>query len=270
MKEVWNYTDYKIFISDIISSSKDLSKSALAKFCNCQSAYISQVLGAHAHLSLEQAYNAAEYLSLTISEQDFFLNLVQLNRSGTRDLQNYFKNKLKSLKDEHLNLSKRIKSQDKLTNDEQAYYLSSWLNMVIHLMTTIPKYKTEEDIAEALSLPVAKVKESIEFLITTGLIKKKKNGYKAGTTFSHITSSSHLLPLMHSNNRQLTIDTITRLKKQDFANNLIYSSIISLSEDDYNQIKEILISSIDKSKKIIKASKEEVLGVFNLDFIKLA
>jgi uncharacterized protein (TIGR02147 family) len=268
-KDLWAYKDYKKYITDRLDDSKELSRSGLAAACQCQSAYVSQVLGGNANLSAEQIFKASVYLNLSNEEHDYFMLLAQMNKAGTAELKDYYKAKLLQLNQDRLNLSKRLNTKSVLSVTEQAQYFSSWMYVVVHLMTTIAEYKNEEDIAEVLALPVAKIRETMDFLIRTGLVIRKKEGFAAGGTYNHLSSDSHLLPMMHINGRQLAAETIQRMQQRDFSTNLIYTSTITLSRDDFNKIKEILIQAIQETKDIIRPSKEEILGVFNLDFIRL-
>ena len=90
-----------------------------------------------------------------------------------------------------------------------------------------------------------------------------------GKTRFHLDSASHLLPLMHLNSRNLVVEKLQRFKASELSSNLIYSSVISLSKNDFKRIKNILIDAIKQSKEIIKDSPEEILGLFNLDFIEI-
>ena len=168
-----------------------------------------------------------------------------------------------------LNLSKRLDVKNTLTEDEKAQYYSSWIYSVIHLMTTLPEDMTQERISSQLSLSMSKVSEVTSFLQASGLIQKKKNVFVPGKTTFHLDSSSHLLPLMHLNSRNLVMEKIQKFKTNELSSNLVYSSAITLSKDDFKKIKDVLIRAIQDSKEIIKSSPEEILGVFNLDFIEI-
>jgi len=267
--EIWKYKDYKDLLTDKITAEKGLSKSGLAKACNCQSAYISQILNGHANLSAEQLLSAGEYINLSESEIDFFILLHSFNKAGTSQLRKYYKTKIDEFIEHSLNLSKRLDVKNTLTEDEKAKYYSSWLYTVIHLMTTLPEKMTIERISSHLSITQSKASDVTNFLQTCGLIQKKNNYYLPGKTRFHLDSNSHLLPLMHLNSRNLVIEKIQKFKTSELSSNLIYSSAITLSKDDFKKIKNILISAIQDSKEIIKDSSEEVLGLFNLDFIEI-
>lgn len=266
---IWNSNDYKNYINSKISSEKSLSKSNLAKACQCQSAYVSQVLNAHANFSLEQIYSTSKYFNHNSHEHDFFILLFQWNRAGTVELKKYFKDQMNTLASKRLKLSNRLEIKNQLSTEEQAKYYSSWIYPATHLATTLPNLKSEADIAEMLSVPNSKISEAISFLTEIGLIDKVDGKFVSGLTTNHLSSDAPLLPLLHTNSRQLVIDRVNRLKKQDLADNIIYSSTITLSQKDFNKIKDILIETIKKSKSIIHDSEEEIMAVFNLDFIQL-
>ena len=152
---------------------------------------------------------------------------------------------------------------------EQSYYYSSWINAAVHLMAIMPSVKDLNDITGALNVPYEKVKASLDFLLSTGLIEKTKDGFKSGNSQLHLSPESPLLSHMHQNARQLVLEKLQRSEAKDLKNNLIYSSIISLSQEDFNRIKDILIVTIQEVKTIVHPSEEEILGVFNLDFISM-
>lgn len=268
-KGIWTFKDYKEFIDHALEMNPSLSKSGLAKATTCQSAYISQVLRGTAHFSLEQAMKAAQYLELTTDEQDYFLTVLQYNRAGTTELKNYFKSKMDEISKSHLTLSKRLKTKHTLSIAEQSYYYTSWINAAVHLMVIMPQVKDLSDLARLLNVPLEKVKKSLEFLLKTGLVEKTKTGYKSGNSYIHLSPDSPLLPHMHMNTRQLVMEKLQRFEAQDLKDNLIYSSTITLSQKDFDKIKEVLIGTIQEIKSVIRTSEEEVLGVFNVDFISI-
>ena len=152
LNEIWKYKDYKQLLTDKIQTEKSLSKSGLAKACNCQSAYISQILNGHANLSTEQLLSAGEYINLNESEVDFFILLHSFNKARTPKLRKYYKNKIDDFIEQSLNLSKRLEVKNALTKDEKAKYYSNWIYTVIHLMTTLPDKMTIDNIASHLSI----------------------------------------------------------------------------------------------------------------------
>lgn len=268
-RNIWKYKEHKDFVKDTIENTKGLTKSALAKACQCQSAYISQILNGHANFSIEQAISAGSYLGLLPQEQDFFILLYQENRAGTVEARSYFQNKIEISINENLTLSKHINTKTMLTKDEKTQYFSNWYYTALHLSTTLMDSPNLMEMAKMFDLSIERVTEIMDFLLKTGLVIKENNKYKPGETRLHLDSKSYLTPLVHSNTRHFVIDKIAKLEQKDFADNLIYSSTISLSHKDYLKIKEKLIKTIKEIKTTIKDSKEETLGVFNIDFMRL-
>ncbi len=68
---------------------------------------VSQVMAGSKDFTLEQAKKVAEYFVLPKFETDYFLLLVQIERAGTQDLKNYFREKRDEIKKESLKISKR-------------------------------------------------------------------------------------------------------------------------------------------------------------------
>lgn len=53
------------------------------------------------------------------------------------------------------------------------------------------------------------------------------------------------------------------------ARNVHYSSVLSLAEDDIEQIRTLFLDMLEKSEKILKNSKDEVLCGFNFDLFHI-
>ena len=93
MKSVFDFKDYKAYFRDCEQVRKSLERgfrTKLAEFIGCQSGYISHVLNDSAHLSLEQGYKAAVFLSMSERERKYLLLMIEAARAGTKELRAHF------------------------------------------------------------------------------------------------------------------------------------------------------------------------------------
>lgn len=73
---------------------------------------MSQVLKGQVHLTPEQALGLTEFWELTTVERDYFLNMVFMERAGTKSLRQYYFSKLETLKKSNSQISKHVYEKD--------------------------------------------------------------------------------------------------------------------------------------------------------------
>lgn len=268
MKNVFQYKDYKAYLNDLIQSKPARGrgiKSDLANFISCQTSYLSSVLKGPSHFSLEQADFVNRYFGHNTEEAHFFLLLIQLARAGTKELKKYFKDQIESIRKKRLILKDQLDVKETLSREDQATYYSHWYFSAIHIILTIPKFQTKDNIASAMNLPLNKVSQILEFLLSVGLAEQVGQRYVVGKKRIHLEGDSPVISKHHSNWRMLAI----RALESDNPEDLHYSSVVTVSEKDAYKIKSDLIEAIQKAKDCIKTSKEEKIFSFCLDFFEI-
>ena len=103
-KDLFEYSSYKDFITSKVGprNGRKGVRGAIARALGCQPTYISQILYAKAHLSLEQAEALTKFFGLTTDEAHFFLLLVQRERAGTQNLKTYFNGQIERVREQRL------------------------------------------------------------------------------------------------------------------------------------------------------------------------
>jgi uncharacterized protein (TIGR02147 family) len=264
---VFDFHDYKVFLEALSAQRASLQRgfrSRLAEALDCQNAYISQVLNTHANFSLEQGFKISQFLQLTGKETRYFILLIEHARAGTADLRAYFETDLRELREKHLDIKERVGSKQ-LSSEDQSIYYSSWMHATVHVLTTIPKFRTASAIAEALSLEMRVVTEVLLFLLQTGLLVEKKNELHPGETQLHLGKDSPHIRQHHANFRIAAIQSLSSKIDRD----LHYSTVSSLSVSDAEKLKSKLVQVIQEYVETVKPSKEEALYNFNLDFYNM-
>ena len=259
---IFDFENYKKYVLKTLEL-RNLGKSTLARACQCQPAYVSQVLGGEADFSLEQADRLNTFFQHSREESKFFILLLQQNKAGTKSLRSHFDEEIAEFRKRRLNLKERLNVRATLTEENQARYYNSWLFGAIHVLVTIPGYTTKESIAKKLKVEQKVVNEAVEFLSSCAIIEETETGYRMGKARLHLGSDSPWIARHHVNWRLKAIEDLEYRYSPD---QLHYSSIVTLSETDFSRINEILIRSIGQSKEIIRNSPAERLVCFNIDW----
>ncbi|MAE57479.1 MAG: hypothetical protein CME69_01285 [Halobacteriovorax sp.] len=271
---IYEYQNYKKYLNDYIKNlpySGRGQKAKIAKELRIHTAYVSQVLNKDANFTLEQTIELSALLNLTKSEEEYLLLLVQKERAGSKKLENYFLKQINSFVDNQKKLKNRLEAQDEIDKLDQQTYYSSWHYLAVHALISTEKFHTPKAIAERLKISVNKSKEIIEFLLSAGIIEKNNNLYEIGSRDIHLSSDSPMISKHHTNWRMKAISSLDARSDSDDQSyeDMHYSGIISVTEKDAKKIKDILIKSIQKSRKIISESDTEEIFCYTLDMFKI-
>ena len=120
-----NYIEYLNIRLGGRSQRKGL-KSKLAKSIGCSNAYLTNVLREKANLSLEQAMPANDFFQHSKIESEYFLFLVQRDRSGNHQLKRFFQDRLDIILTERSSVAKRLGQKNSLSEEEKAKFYSSF------------------------------------------------------------------------------------------------------------------------------------------------
>ncbi|MGZ3775863.1 MAG: TIGR02147 family protein [Pseudobdellovibrionaceae bacterium] len=266
-KSIFDFSDYKSYLEAKTGASGTRKgvKAAIAKAINCQPTYVSQVLHGKAHLSLEQAEILNGFFSHSKEEAFYFLLLVQKDRAGSKALRDFFHEQIDEVLRKRLVLTKRLGAKETLSEIHQATYYSSWIYAAIHIALTIPELRMREALSVYFNLPVRKVTEALDFLISTGLVRSTDKGYEVTNAQIRLGNDSKNILKHHTNWRLQSAESLDREQLTD----MHYSGVVSLSKSDVVKVKNILLEAVKKSQDLIKDSKEEELCAMVIDFFNL-
>lgn len=267
--DLFEYSDYRKYLNRVFSKGhKDLygNKSMLAKHLNCQSSYISQVCTFRTHLNLEHGLKISEYLGLDTSATEYFLVLIQLERAGTPKLRGHFEDQRKKILSSRELIQSQIKVKDQITLEDQTTYYSNWYYSAVHIACALPNINSDLELSRLLHLPIDLTSETVNFLISCGLINRAKNkDLVIGKKRIHVGENSRFINNHHRNWRLQAIKQIEFREKED----LCYSGVLAISTEDATKIKKIFLNAIRLSEPIINESLEENLYTVLLDFSRL-
>lgn len=267
-QSVFDYENYKTLIVDALHQrfqGRRGARSKLARTIGCHTAYVSQVLNGSSHFSLEQSERAASLLGFNLAETRYLLALNQYERAGTPELKKICAEQINELIDKQFQFKGRLQYKKALTAEDRAQFYSSWIYGAIHVLVSVPGCSSAKGISDYLGLPPAQVMEALDFLTTTGLVKKKGTMYEIGVTHIHLDGESPLIAHHHKNWRLKVSQMLDCQNPSD----LHYSSVITASKADSVRIKRILAKAIDDVRKVVRSSDNEACYSYLIDFFSL-
>jgi uncharacterized protein (TIGR02147 family) len=262
---IFELADYKSFLKQKMKLAKSLGRggmSRLAEHLEVHPTLVSQVISGPKDFTEEQALVIAEYFGLGELEKDYFLTLVKIERAGTQHLKNHYRQSRDKMRQDSLQLSKRLDSKRTLSDEEKAQFYSSWLYSAVHVLTSIDDGADFNFICQRIKLPPAKVRKILDFLIRIQMVIEKNGKFSPGTTMTHVGRDSAFVVQHHTNWRVKSIEKIESLTEEE----LMYSLNVSLSRKDFKLLREELVQVIQSFLKVIKDSPAEDVAQFNLDF----
>ena len=264
---IYDYLKYTDFIENQIKTNRPSYgyKSRLAEAAECQRSFISHVLNGQAHFTHEQSIRLANFWKLSFAEKEYFLDLVSLARAGDRELKDFFTQKLLRARQEQENLAKRIENKKALPEADAATYYSGWEYAAIHILITIPEFREVRPISERLGLHEGVVKKVLQELENLGLAQFAKGKWSATDKTIHIGRDSKFNNLNHHHWRQRALMNSFLNEPSD----VHYTSVCSISRDDFDKIRKLVFDLIDESRKVVSPSKEEELFCLTCDWFKV-
>lgn len=262
---VYDYQDYKKYLFNRLDSEDGLGKGGRSRLCEamgCQTAYLSQVLNGGAHLNMEQAEAVSRFIGHGDEETEYFLLLVQLGRAGTSSLRTFIKKQLDRIEKRRRQLSHRLPIGEEISREQQLKYYSSWIFATIHVLTTVPEFRTAEAIANRLGITRGDAVSVLEFLCRCGLMTNRDGNYEATKSRIHLGDDSDLVSRVHMNWRLRAMGAIERNDQAE----LHYSSVVTVARADIPVIREKLMQAIEAVKVLVKVSPAEEAVGFTLDW----
>ncbi len=268
-KEVFDFTDYKSFLEFLVGGrgTRTGKRLQLAKACQCNTTYISQVINGNGQLSLEQAYRVIKFAKFTQEEGHYFLLLVHRARAGSHDLKKYYEEQLTNILQKRLSLKERLQIRAEINPEAEARYYSQWYFAAIHSALAIPSLRTKASLAKFFLLPPSTVSEVLDFLLRYQLAKYENGKYEIGQLQIHLKKDSANIGKHHSNWRMRAISSLERESKED----VHYSGIFTCNLKTLEQIKQKIVKEIKSSVELVteSPSPDEKIYSFVIDFFNL-
>lgn len=268
MTELFEISDYRKIVRFWIKSRPQKGRGEIQKISDnlgIPASVFSLTLSGSRDLSPDHALLLAEYMGLMNLEKDYFLTLVQIEKASHHKYKDHLKKKLLSLKEESLNLIKRITHEKKLDDQDQQEFYSSWIYSGIRLYCSIGDGATLDELNKKFMLTQESLLKILDFLVRTGLVVQKNSKYQMGPQRTFLERSSHLVGRHHTNWRLKAIERSSNLRNQE----LMFTGPLTCSKKDQQIIREKLAQTIKEIADLVKDSSAEEFWYFGIDFIKM-
>lgn len=265
---IYDFLQYKPFLMEFIASFPKKGRGQalkLSKHLGVSSVVISQILKAERHMTHEQALSCSEFYGFDERATEYFLDMVAKDRAGTHKLSQYYLKKLKKIQSEESQVKSRIVQAQQLSEIETAQFYSNWFYSGIRLLSSIPEFKTVDDIASHLRLSRTKVREVVNFLIRLGLCVEDNGGITMGPSATYLDPTSAFANNHRRNWRTKAIEKMT----EPGSNDLFYTSPMSLSSADVKIIRKEILAFVGTVSKRVADSPCEVVACLNIDLFEL-
>ncbi|MES2801732.1 MAG: TIGR02147 family protein [Bdellovibrionota bacterium] len=264
---VFKYTDYRQFLTEKLNEhgAKSGAKSALATSVGCQPGFISHVISGKAHFSLEQAQRANAFFKHGEEESNYFILIVSYSKAGTNELKDYFLKQIEKILQKEISVEKSVSTNINSKAEFSSEYYSNIYYQIVHMMLTI-KPLSAKSIADELKQNIDFISSVCKKLQDFGLLESVRDlFYAKSDIFIHLPKESPFIATHHTNFKILTIESVKKREKND----LHYSSLVTLSNEDVHIIKNLILEMNTKSIEKISQSKPECMYGYAFDFFKI-
>lgn len=238
----------------------------VAQYLKVHPSFVSQVFHGDKDFSLEHAHRFSTYVGLDPDETEYFLIQVQQAKAGTVALKKLFAGQLQRLRSARASIGSRVRTAVELSVEEKATFYSNPYYSLIRLMTSIAKFQDLESLIMAVDLPRAKFHEILEFLLRVGLCHRgAHNRITMGPTHIHIGADEPLVVCHHRNWRLKACEQYPAMRATD----LVFTAPVSLSSDDFQKIREKLLTTVTDFVKTASQSPAETCALLNIDWLQL-
>jgi plasmid maintenance system antidote protein VapI len=265
--KIFEFADYRDFVTQTVRSLPKRGRGELLKIARhleIHSSTLSQVLSGIKHFTLDQACALADYFGFNDLETQYLLHLVELERAGTPRLRATLKKHLLRLQQQSRALSAMIPGKKTLSEEQKAIFYSNWFYTGIWALTSISGYQTSDAISRYFGLPKQLVNGVISFLLSTGLCVEESGLLRPGTTYVHLEADSPLIGRHHASWRQKAVERHPILAENEIA----YSSPMSISLEDAQKVRKLILGWVEQVNKLREPSPCEVLYFLNIDWVK--
>ncbi len=263
--KVFEFTNYKHFLWHFIESQPRKGHGlvkAIGEYLGIDPSQVSQVLSGSKDFTEEQSILLSQFVGLSELETDYFLTLVKIERAGSKLLKDHYKKKAVKTKEQSINLKERI-NQDRILSDyEKSIFYSSFAYSAIRLSTSIGNGQTISEIAERFKVSREKVSSILTFLLESNLCSEKNGKYLLGTQHTHVERGSPFLSRHHHNWRVKSLERTDSITDQE----LQFTGPVSISQEDFNSVRELLVEVISKSIEKVKKSEPTEVACLLIDW----
>ena len=266
MKSLFEFEDYRKYLSDYLRRLPNKGHGYLKKIAGTLKVHpslLTQILKGNKNFTPEQALSLAGFLGMNEVEEDYFLELVNLERSGTAALRTKIRNRLQKLRVRAAKVKERLPEVRELSDADKAVFYSNWYYSAIRLLSSIPEYQAIEKMVNSIPIPRERVMATTQFLLETGLCTRSSSEQIImGPARTYVPADSPLVSRHHSNWRLRAIERSPGIGEKE----LMLTSPMTVSKKDAARIREMLLQTFQSIGKILDDTEPEQLACLNIDW----
>lgn len=251
---IWIFETYRAIILEKIRENKSVRgyQSLMASSAQCHASFFSHVLKGESQLTPDQASALCDFWNLNRNETEYFLTLVNLERSASDSL----KSKLKVRLDELRHLTDSLPVAE-LVHVEMDYkdaieYYSNWHSSTIRVALRVPGLNNAQALASKFFLPIDIVEKVLLLLERMNMIERDGEGWKQLYTGTGLHKNREIMGIHHRSIRQATI---AQFEKNN-SKNLHATMIFAVNKQDQQRIREIVREASEQIIEIAAASTD--------------
>lgn len=266
MKSIFGFGSYKDYMEyKLTGEGRRGQLTRAADFLNCQRSYLSRVITEKLHITPDNAFNLTRFWKLNTGERKYFLLLVEHDRAVDNNYKVHIKSQMDDLKKKNDSIQERTQRSSFSIDNLQAQYFSSWIYSALHFLTTIPAYQNLDMMSARLGLKKETLLIYLKQLEAQGLIYNKSNQWIFQAGEFHIPKNSPLVVFHHQNWRARAIQD-----SQDFESSHVhFTGILTLSLEDYEKLKELILDFIAQANEIATPSEAEEAVALTCDLFRI-
>lgn len=260
---VFQYKDYKTFLRAVAEKGERGILRRMAEAAGCQNSYLSQSLKSHVNLTSDHLCGIAHFLKLSESELEYLLLLLEKEKSLSPSYQIYLDKKINQLQNKSKKISTRVSDTEK--KKTRLKYYSAWYYSAVHIASSIESLRVPDDFAKFLGLPKILVSSTLRELEKWGMVQYKGGKWNfVNHSSAHLPDDSELNRMNHLNWRFKSLSTSLNPDED-----LHYSSVFTISKEDGEALRNMLMKFIEDQRGLIKKSGTETMYSFCCDFFSL-
>jgi uncharacterized protein (TIGR02147 family) len=237
--------------------------SNIAKSLRMNATWLSQIMSGSRQFTVDQALELGALWQLSSTEIEYFILLVQLERSATHKAKLFFRKKIDTLKTENSKLQNQVPHERQFDEKEKAIFYSSWLYSAIHLYTSTKKDGvTIEEILSHFEIHRVRAINILTFLVQSELCFKNENRYSPTTLSTFVDRESPHFLKHHSNWRIRAIEKAERLSDEE----VMFTAPVSIAREDFPSVQKELVRCIKTISGIVKDSNADSVAALNIDW----
>jgi uncharacterized protein (TIGR02147 family) len=260
---IFEFENYREFLRNLFAEREEgkRNRKLILSAANMSSSLMTQILSDKKQLSMEAAYEITMVLNFGEKETDYFLALVEVERSGTVKLKARYERKLKVLRQESREIIAKVSRDFELSESEKAIYYSSWVYTGIRNFLAAKPGANAAEISRALGLSIELVNKAILFLIEVRLITDDGKRFHHRPGYTHLDSSEILVFRHHQNWRQKAVESMDRPRDED----LHYTCPMGISTSARSWLRDQLVQQIAKMNSHNMSGNAEVSTCLTID-----